>query len=41
MLWYLARRLLYVIPTLIGVAIAVFFLIRVGTGGADRRRRCL
>jgi peptide/nickel transport system permease protein len=32
MLWYLARRLLYVIPTLIGVAIAVFFLIRVMPG---------
>jgi len=32
MLWYLIRRLLYVIPTLIGVAIAVFFLIRVMPG---------
>jgi peptide/nickel transport system permease protein len=32
MLWYLARRLFYVIPTLIGVAIAVFFLIRVMPG---------
>jgi peptide/nickel transport system permease protein len=32
MLWYLFRRLLYVIPTLIGVAIAVFFLIRVMPG---------
>jgi peptide/nickel transport system permease protein len=32
MLWYLVRRLLYVIPTLIGVAIAVFFLIRVMPG---------
>jgi peptide/nickel transport system permease protein len=32
MLWYLLRRLFYVIPTLIGVAIAVFFLIRVMPG---------
>ena len=32
MLWYLFRRLFYVVPTLIGVAIAVFFLIRVMPG---------
>src|SRR5215470_16438768 len=32
MLWYLLRRLFLVIPTLIGVAIAVFFLIRVMPG---------
>jgi peptide/nickel transport system permease protein len=32
MFWYLVRRLLLVIPTLIGVAIAVFFLIRVMPG---------
>ena len=32
MIWYLIRRLLLVIPTLIGVAIAVFFLIRVMPG---------
>jgi peptide/nickel transport system permease protein len=32
MLWYLVRRLFLVIPTLIGVAIAVFFLIRVMPG---------
>ncbi|KAB2919497.1 MAG: ABC transporter permease [Hyphomicrobiaceae bacterium] len=32
MLWYLIRRLFLVIPTLIGVAIAVFFLIRVMPG---------
>ena len=32
MLWYVIRRLLLVIPTLVGVAIAVFFLIRVMPG---------
>jgi peptide/nickel transport system permease protein len=32
MLWYVIRRLLLVIPTLIGVAVAVFFLIRVMPG---------
>ena len=32
MFWFLVRRLLLVIPTLIGVAIAVFFLIRVMPG---------
>src|SRR5262245_50111970 len=32
MIWYIIRRLLLVIPTLIGVAIAVFFLIRVMGG---------
>ncbi len=32
MFWYLVRRLLLVIPTLIGVAVAVFFLIRVMPG---------
>jgi peptide/nickel transport system permease protein len=32
MFWFLIRRILYVIPTLIGVAIAVFFLIRVMPG---------
>ena len=32
MLWYVIRRLVMVIPTLIGVAIAVFFLIRVMPG---------
>ena len=32
MIWYIIRRLLLVIPTLIGVAIAVFFLIRVMRG---------
>jgi peptide/nickel transport system permease protein len=32
MLWYIFRRLLLVIPTLIGVAVAVFFLIRVMPG---------
>jgi peptide/nickel transport system permease protein len=32
MIWYVIRRLLLVIPTLIGVAIAVFFLIRVMPG---------
>jgi peptide/nickel transport system permease protein len=32
MFWYFFRRLLLVIPTLIGVAIAVFFLIRVMPG---------
>src|SRR5688572_16534008 len=32
MAWFLARRLLLVIPTLIGVAVAVFFLIRVMPG---------
>ena len=32
MFWYVIRRLLLVIPTLIGVAIAVFFLIRVMPG---------
>ena len=32
MLWFLIRRLLLVIPTLIGVAVAVFFLIRVMPG---------
>jgi len=32
MLWYVIRRLLLVIPTLLGVAIAVFFLIRVMPG---------
>ena len=32
MLWYVIRRLVLVIPTLIGVAVAVFFLIRVMPG---------
>jgi peptide/nickel transport system permease protein len=32
MFWYFIRRLILVIPTLIGVAIAVFFLIRVMPG---------
>jgi peptide/nickel transport system permease protein len=32
MLWYVLRRLVLVIPTLVGVAIAVFFLIRVMPG---------
>jgi peptide/nickel transport system permease protein len=32
MLFYVLRRLLFVIPTLIGVAVAVFFLIRVMPG---------
>src|SRR5262245_36334783 len=32
MFWFLFRRLLLVIPTLVGVAIAVFFLIRVMPG---------
>jgi peptide/nickel transport system permease protein len=32
MFWYLIRRLILVIPTLVGVAIAVFFLIRVMPG---------
>src|SRR6476620_8271107 len=32
MIWYVIRRLLLVIPTLIGVAVAVFFLIRVMPG---------
>ena len=32
MLWYVTRRLVLVIPTLVGVAIAVFFLIRVMPG---------
>jgi len=32
MFWYLLRRLFLVIPTLVGVAIAVFFLIRVMPG---------
>ena len=32
MFWYIVRRLLLVIPTLIGVAVAVFFLIRVMPG---------
>ena len=32
MFWYLLRRLILVIPTLIGVAVAVFFLIRVMPG---------
>jgi peptide/nickel transport system permease protein len=32
MLWYVIRRLLLVIPTLVGVAVAVFFLIRVMPG---------
>ncbi len=32
MLWYVVRRLLLVIPTLAGVAVAVFFLIRVMPG---------
>jgi peptide/nickel transport system permease protein len=32
MLWYLTRRLFLVIPTLVGVAVAVFFLIRVMPG---------
>ncbi|TMJ71267.1 MAG: ABC transporter permease [Alphaproteobacteria bacterium] len=32
MLWYVIRRLVLVIPTLVGVAIAVFFLIRVMPG---------
>ena len=32
MFWYIVRRLFLVIPTLIGVAVAVFFLIRVMPG---------
>src|ERR1700751_1176312 len=32
MLWYATHQLLLVIPTLLGVAIAVFFLIRVMPG---------
>jgi peptide/nickel transport system permease protein len=32
MFWFLVRRLILVIPTLIGVAVAVFFLIRVMPG---------
>jgi peptide/nickel transport system permease protein len=32
MIWYIIRRLLLVIPTLVGVAVAVFFLIRVMPG---------
>ena len=32
MFWYLVRRLFLVVPTLIGVAVAVFFLIRVMPG---------
>jgi peptide/nickel transport system permease protein len=32
MIWFIIRRLLLVIPTLIGVAVAVFFLIRVMPG---------
>jgi len=32
MIWYIVRRLFLVIPTLIGVAVAVFFLIRVMPG---------
>jgi peptide/nickel transport system permease protein len=32
MIWYVLRRLLLTIPTLIGVAVAVFFLIRVMPG---------
>jgi peptide/nickel transport system permease protein len=32
MIWYIVRRLLLVIPTLVGVAVAVFFLIRVMPG---------
>lgn len=32
MLWFVIRRLLLVIPTLVGVAVAVFFLIRVMPG---------
>ena len=32
MFWYIIRRLLLVIPTLVGVAVAVFFLIRVMPG---------
>lgn len=32
MLWYATRQLLLVIPTLVGVAVAVFFLIRVMPG---------
>lgn len=32
MAWFLARRLFLVIPTLVGVAVAVFFLIRVMPG---------
>jgi peptide/nickel transport system permease protein len=32
MLWYATRQLLLVIPTLAGVAVAVFFLIRVMPG---------
>ena len=32
MIWYVIRRLILVIPTLVGVAIAVFFLIRVMPG---------
>ena len=32
MFWYIVRRLFLVIPTLVGVAVAVFFLIRVMPG---------
>jgi len=32
MLWYAIRQLLLVIPTLVGVAVAVFFRIRVMPG---------
>src|SRR2546423_2032244 len=32
MIWYVIRRLFLAIPTLIGVAVAVFFLIRVMPG---------
>ena len=32
MIWFIIRRLLLIIPTLIGVAVAVFFLIRVMPG---------
>ena len=32
MFWYFIRRLVLVVPTLIGVAVAVFFLIRVMPG---------
>src|SRR3982074_3406156 len=39
MLWYVIRRLFLVIPTLVGVAIAVFFLIRVMPGDVGGGRR--
>ena len=32
MIWFLIRRLILVVPTLLGVAVAVFFLIRVMPG---------